>query len=495
MYVLFVGFCFFFVPRYAFSFDDEQLAQIFLNRFTYGPRPGEARQLASAGRKGLQKWVEHQISRDLPEPEKLESALKKLKSVNWSNREIISSFAPKDYKTKIYDEFSPQADYAAKEMIMQKTLRAVYSENQFAEVILDFWFNHFNVDSDFADVRFLITTYERESIKPFIFGKFEDLLIAASKSPAMLRYFGQNNSSRDRVIENYSREVMELYTLGVGGGYNQSDVENAARIFTGWTLTGKRTFAAFDFNAEMHDQTEKTVLGLKFKNEGMAEGEAFLRHLAHLKQTAKFIARKLATRFYGDSPNQKDIDRIAEVFEKTGGDLKAVYRELMKPEALTEDSIGSKYKTPYHFVISAVRYLGGDVSPEISKMGVFESYLDVAKNKPYHCWPPPGYKTVADHWTSPGSLVLRLNFVQDLIAGKVPTFKVDGFNKVALPLAELKSDKLDRLKKLNSDWFENRLTTSRLEQIYSAAEVSGNNRDFIRMSAGYFLSEVEFQKF
>ena len=275
------------------------------------------------------------------------------------------------------------------ELSAQKIVRAVYSDRQLEEVLTDFWFNHFNVYAGKGLTRVFITEYEREAIRPHVLGHFRDLLGATAKSPAMLFYLDNARSSRagadmerrrgqggrasrggarsasGGINENYARELMELHTLGVDGGYTQQDVVNVARAFTGWTIAGPRKADAgrFVFNPRMHDTGEKVVLGHRIKaGGGIEDGEQVLDILASHPSTATFIATALSRRFVVDTPPPPLVERATAAFRQTGGDLRAVTRAILtSPEFFAPELYRAKVKTPFDFVVSALRATGADI--------------------------------------------------------------------------------------------------------------------------------------
>jgi uncharacterized protein (DUF1800 family) len=327
-------------------------------------------------------------------------------------------------------------------------------------VLTDFWFNHFNVDARKGPARMMLTEYEREAIRPHVLGRFRDLLGATAKSPAMLFYLdnwmsvGEDASRTQReqrtqrpqrgqrpngqpvgprslpppppqrpaaappappakrgLNENYARELMELHTLGVDGGYTQKDVTEVARAFTGWTIRNPRVRGEFMFEPRLHDDREKTVLGHKIHGGGMKDGEQVLDILAAHPSTARFISTKLARRFVSDTPPAALVDRLAARFTATRGDLREVMRTLLaSPEFLAPDSISAKTKTPFEFVTSAVRATDlslTDARPLVRSMQELGMPL-------YQCQPPTGYKDTADAWVNTGALVARMNFAQTI---------------------------------------------------------------------------------
>ncbi|PYR25128.1 MAG: DUF1800 domain-containing protein [Acidobacteria bacterium] len=364
-----------------------------------------------------------------------------------------------------------KANRVVLELSEQKLLRSVYSERQLQEVLADFWFNHFNVDARKGRDRFLLTQYDRDAIRPHVLGKFRDLLEATAKSPAMLFYldnwmsadpsgphmdmsqplvrggFGrrgrlgggglgfpspqraaQNAASAKKaprgLNENYGRELMELHTLGVEGGYTQKDVTEVARAFTGWTIQNPRQGGEFRFEPRIHDVGEKIVLGHRIKaGGGSGDGEQVLDILATHPSTARFIATKLARRFVSDTPPPRLIDRVAARFHDTGGDLRDVMREILtSPEFLSPDAYRAKVKTPLEFVASAVRATGADVQDALPLVRAMQQ-LGMPL---YFCQPPTGYKDTADGWVNTGALVARMNFALALASNQLPGVIVDG---------------------------------------------------------------------
>jgi len=338
------------------------------------------------------------------------------------------------------------------ELNQGKLLRTIYSERQLEEVMTDFWFNHFNVFIGKGPERLLINNYEQEAIRPHALGKFEDLLLATAKSPAMLFYLdnwmsvGPNSMQaegrpevrygpygRPHVVrpkqkrnsglnENYGRELLELHTLSVNGGYTQRDVTEVAKVFTGWTIEKLRDGASFRYDPAMHEPGPKFVLGHKIKAKGEDEGKEVLHMLATNPQTAHFISLKLAQRFVSDDPPPALVDRMAATFEKKKGDIREVLITLFhSPEFWSEQAYRAKVKTPLEFVASAVRATGAEVQDglflvrQLNKMGM----------PLYGSQPPTGYPMKADKWVSSSALLTRMNFALALTSGKVRGVNVD----------------------------------------------------------------------
>ena len=341
------------------------------------------------------------------------------------------------------------------ELTQAKLLRAIYSERQLDEVMTDFWFNHFNVFIGKGPDHYLITSYERDVIRAHALGKFEDLLVATAKSPAMLVYldnfvsvgpdsdvalgipknprrpgrrrgFGggfprrppaQNaKAKRSGLNENYGRELMELHTLGVNGGYSQKDVTEVARVFTGWTVEKPQEGGEFKFDPRMHEPGNKVVLGHKIKNNGEKEGREVLHMLAHHPSTAKFISTKLAMRFVSDNPPPALIDRMSQAFLKKDGDIREVLRVMFRsPEFWSPEAYRAKVKTPLEFVVSAARATGAEVTdgqPFIRELNQLGMPL-------YAMQPPTGYSMKAEAWVNSSALLGRMNFALALAADRL----------------------------------------------------------------------------
>ena len=430
-----------------------------LNRLGYGPRPGD---VEAVRRLGPDSWVQRQLDPARIDDARAQARVADLATATLPIAELRKGYeVPREARREIQkrraemgeNPSEDDARRARREMVRKyagemkgsprqvvdelqqaKVLRAVYSERQLDEVLVDFWMNHFNVYASKGPERFLVGAYEREVIRPHAWGRFEDLLAATAKSPAMLFYLDNWLSSdpeatsfrrRTRGLnENYAREIMELHTLGVDGGYTQKDVTEVARSLTGWTIAGLRDGGEprFTFNARMHDRDDKLILGRRVKGGGQEEGEQVIHMLAVHPQTARFISYKLARRFVADEPPAALVDRAAETFRKTGGDIRAVVTTIVtSPEFFASEARGTKVKTPLEFVASAVRASGAEVSNardlahRIALMGM----------PLYQQQPPTGYKDTADAWVSTSGMLARMNLAADLAAGRVPGVSID----------------------------------------------------------------------
>lgn len=507
------------------GFTDLQAAEYLLSRFTYGATPGETDAVLKMG---LENWFQAQLSADLPD-DSLDRRLSVYDGLNLSNTEVCHIYPPgfvvrslaikdsaisKDSVDKAVDKKAFNAQIQAymnrkgfksdqdlyKQFIDQHILRAVYSQNQLREVLTDFWFNHFNVSFFKGECAQFIPAYERDVIRPNALGKFNQLLLASAKSPAMLYYLDNFTSvgptpppapkvvaaqpktddgnmmmtggnkpqttdmsmmmtaapkpaapkpgqSQPGLNENYAREVMELHTLGVDGGYTQSDVTQAARVLTGWTVyaisdnaygaamkglvqrIGENNLAAkgyvhegdFLFTPNRHDQGEKVVLGHVFpatKDPAAEyqEGMTLLEMLAHHPSTAKFIARKLAVRFVNDTPPQSLIDKMAKSFDEHDGDIRQVLITMVTSrEFWDKKNMDAKVKSPFEVVVSSVRALNADVKDPyplfnwMAKMG----------QKIYYYQAPTGFPDRAAYWVNTGALLDRMDFGLALAGGQI----------------------------------------------------------------------------
>ena len=372
-------------------------------------------------------------------------------------QEFLEGLDPKQ-KEVLQAMNNPQA-VVVEELSQAKLLRAIYSERQLEEVMTDFWFNHFNVFIGKGPERMLLTNYEQEVIRPRALGKFEDLLVATAKSPAMLFYLdnwmsvGPNSMQalgvparpvvrygpygRPRIYrppnpnakrkqsglnENYGRELLELHTLSVNGGYSQRDVTEVAKVFTGWTIDKPEQGMSFRYEPRMHEPGPKFVLGHHIKPKGEDEGREVLHMLATSPQTAHFISLKLAQRFVSDDPPPALVDRMAKTFQKKKGDIREVLSTLFhSPEFWADSTYRAKVKTPLEFVASAVRATGAsvdDVLPLVRQLNNMGMPL-------YGAQPPTGYSMKAETWVSSAALLNRMNFALAFTSGKIRGVKVD----------------------------------------------------------------------
>src|SRR5690242_16874488 len=365
--------------------------------------------------------------------------------------QLVDDMKPEQRET-VEAMIQPQAVLG--ELAEAKLLRAIYSGRQLDEVMTDFWFNHFNVFIGKGPDRYMINAYEREVIRPHALGKFKDILAATAKSPAMLFYldnwqsvgpnselalYGQQRRMGRRgrfarprpqqgknrpsgLNENYAREIMELHTLGVDGGYTQKDVTELAKVLTGWSIEQPQLGGSFRFNERAHEPGPKYVLGRKIGEHGEKEGEEMLDVLAHHPSTAKFISRKLAMRFVSDNPPPALVDRMAETFMKKDGDIREVLRTMFhSPEFWAADAYRAKMKAPFEFVASAARASGADIQNALPLVGT----LNRMGMPLYAMQPPTGYSMKAEAWVNSSALLNRMNFALQLASGRLPGTSLD----------------------------------------------------------------------
>jgi len=316
------------------------------------------------------------------------------------------------------------------EMAEAKILRATYSERQLEEVLVDFWFNHFNVFARKGQTEIYIGEYERDVIRPNVLGNFRDLLGATAQSPAMLVYLDNWRSTNRGLNENYARELLELHTVGVDGGYTQQDIVSVARAFTGWTI-GRPAQPGFRFAANLHDRDEKKVLGQTINAGGRADGDRLLDLLASHPSTATHIAYKLAQRFVSDTPPASVVTRAADTFRNSKGNLREVVRTIItSPEFFAPTAHQAKVKTPFEFVVSALRATNAEIR---TAQPLLRTLADLGMPL-YLCQPPTGYDETSETWVSSGALVNRINFALAVANGEVRGVQVDKSRASALSL-------------------------------------------------------------
>ena len=446
-----------------------------LNRLGFGPRPGDVDRVLAIG---VSRYIEQQLHPEMIPDTAVAQRLKGLPTIAMSNAQLFDTFErplrealrarkaagaaagadagqadEETLRAMIPPETRPRR--IVEELSAARVIRAADSERQLNEVMADFWMNHFNVFAAKGLDRVLLPSFEHDVVRPRMWGTFEDLLMATAKSPAMLFYLDNARSVADEehrapaperrrallerarardpqmarqtkgkarggINENYARELMELHTLGVDGGYTQKDVTELARALTGWSISGgpgKRrgeAEAEFVFRARMHDAGAKTILGHTFPaGGGIEEGEAMIRILAHHPATARHIAFQLCQRLMADDPPEALVERVAKVFLESGGNLRETVRAVVtSPEFSDPRFFSAKVKSPLEYVVSAVRALGGVTDGKALARQL------VAMGEPlYLCQPPTGYSDRADAWSSSGSLIARLNFAVALGSG------------------------------------------------------------------------------
>jgi len=511
---------------------EEQKIIHVLNRLGFGARPGDIEKVKAIG---LQKYIDQQLSPSTINDAVAESKVKNLEVFGMTTAEVFEKYpnpgallqmlegrqnnqqqakAPEemteqerqDRQAKLREYYTKYDLRPAGQMLPQivsnRVLRAVYSERQLQEVMVDFWQNHFNVFSGKAAVRWYIPSYERDVIRKNALGNFKDLVVGTAMHPAMLFYLDNfesvspnsqpnanaNNRGGNRPLlqqilrpggilnpqaripqqqqqrppqqqqrrginENYARELMELHTLGVDGGYSQKDIIEVAKAFTGWTIAdprGYRRAAAreisgmenrqverlqrmagvpddlesgqFYFNPRWHDNSPKTVLGQKVDEGGVKDGMKVIDILVKHPSTAKFIARKLAVKFVNDNPSEDLVKRIADAFTKSNGDIKTTLRAIFTDkEFFAPENYRAKIKTPFELAVSSIRALGGDTMAGPPMVGMLNKLGEV----PYGYQAPTGYPDTAEDWVNTGALLERLNFAIAVASNRIPGTRVD----------------------------------------------------------------------
>ena len=433
-FVLIVGVlaCVIALPAPAAELTGQQRALHVLNRLAYGPRPGDVAQVM---RMGVDQYIDEQLHPErIVLPASLNRQLANLSAIKKSDRDLIAEFRDAAKEAKQDPERGKQERRELVKQIALQTAaarlsRAIDSPRQLEEVMVDFWFNHFNVFEGKGLDRVLIAGYEREAIRPHVLGRFRDLLGATATHPAMLFYLdnwqstapgfkplfrGGNKQAPSGLNENYARELMELHTLGVDGGYTQKDVTELARILTGWTFDPRE--GSFRFAERRHDQGDKTWMGHSINANGQAEGEFALDELAKSPATARHISYKLAQYFVADQPPPHLVEQLARRFTQSGGDIRAVLNTLFhSPEFWDPANYGGKFKTPYQYVLSALRASDAHVVNYLPVLGALRQ-LGMPL---YGCQTPDGYKNTQEAWLNPDALTRRINFATALAAGRL----------------------------------------------------------------------------
>lgn len=487
-----------------------------LQRATYGPLPGDIVRVQTLG---IQAWLEEQMRPDAIENAGLEARLEAFPAATMEIEELLAEYPPGQVLQPVREMVAEGSMSQEERRAVQRQLterspgriladlvgtrltRAVYSERQLEEMMNAFWFDHFNVFFGKGAVRWLVGDYERSAIRPHVFGKFEDMVLATARHPAMLFYLDNFRSvapdsslaaqqrrrrmaRRDRrgpsgpearrrragLNENYARELMELHTLGVDGGYTQDDIVAVARILTGWTfqpirrdrmMAGRQATLEngtvlvptanyegayrFRFRRELHDAGEKTVMGHRFRRgKGEDEGVELIRMLARHPSTAQHIATQLATRFVSDDPPEALVDRLANVFMESEGDLAAVTRALFtSPEFYSAEVVGMRTKSPFTLVASTLRLTGA----RVSNPRVLLTPLRTLGEAPYLAEPPTGYEESSESWASSGAMLNRMNFAAAIASGAIRGVRLDG-RALLERVRILDDDRLDGMARL-----------------------------------------------
>lgn len=566
------------MPYQQAGLSKEQAAAHLLNRFSFGIQPGQINEVVKMG---LEKWLQQQLEASLPDTE-LDKRLAGFDALKMSNEDIVNHYLNpaqiirlgiqqkiirndslsntdrEKYRQELAkvmrESVVKPVQELHRQLVNQKVLRAVYSNNQLKEVLTDFWFNHFNVSLTKGQSQQYVMTYERDAIRPHVFGNFKNMLLATAKHPAMLEYLDnalsvsndnerarrqQNNAmlraARERaevklndtsmqgnallqqavaarrtqgLNENYAREVMELHTMGVDGGYTQKDVTEVARALTGWSVRPmfkngpgmmlienlgeaqlKRRGLIIDgdflFRGDKHDESEKIILGKKYRGtDGYEEGVAVLNMLASHTSTAKFIATKLAIRFVSDEPSQALIKMLTNTYQQTDGNIKAMIIAMVNHlDFWSKKAMREKIKSPFEFAISALRATKAQV---MQPFQVF-NWCSKMGQRVYYYQAPTGFPDRANFWINSGALLNRMNFGLALATQKIPGVRVNllalnnnhepesadealrAFSKILLP----ERDNEENIKRLTA-----MVRDANMEQkITAAVKIKNNNMD------------------
>ena len=419
-----------------------------LNRITFGPRPGD---LARVQSMGIETFIGEQLHPERLDDAGIDARLAALPTLSMTTSQLMEKYpAPTQLASQQPEAMRGSGPGSAAtaqdsvrevlvELAREEVLRAVYSERQLQELVVQFWMNHFNVFAGKGPDKWMLTSFERDTIRPRALGRFEDLLVATAQSPAMQFYLdnwlssapvpaesdiaGQigsdvaPNQLRRGLNENYGRELMELHTLGVNGGYTQQDVIEVSRCLTGWTLRRPRREPEFFFDPRLHDQAPKTVLGHYIAaGGGFGDGLQVLHILAAHPSTARFISTKLCRRFVADDPPATLVERCSREFLSTNGDLRAVLESILtSPEFYSEGAYRAKMKSPLEVVASALRALGAETDAGMPLLG----FMGRMGEPMFQLQAPSGFPDRASTWASSSSLLARLNFATMLAANRI----------------------------------------------------------------------------
>jgi len=385
--------------------DSSQSEWLALNRLTFGPTAGDREAIRTRGIAG---WIEDQLSPVKVPDQKSNHLLSRIDTLDYSADQLLAvgdGLFESIHRDRVLDDFRQAA-----------LLRMVYSNRQLYEVMVDFWSDHFNISVQKGDCWYLKPVDDREVIRAHALGSFRELLGASAHSPAMLVYLDNQANYRDSPNENYARELLELHTLGVFGGYTQHDVMELARCLTGWTVKDHFWQGQIRYHQDAHDPGPKSVLGTRIEPTGKTEIDQVLDLLSIHPATANHLAFKLARRFLGDEPDPEIVGRAARTFLQSGGGIKDTLRVILLDGLAKENTNLTlpKYKRPLYYLISALRQTGAetnggkDLQQRLSMMG-----------QPLFAWPTPdGYPDSNQAWQ--GNLLPRWKFALDLVQNQIP---------------------------------------------------------------------------
>jgi hypothetical protein len=439
-------------PQPASATDDAEVARCrhLLRRTTFGPRPDDLQEVLRIGRAA---WVDRQLHPETIPDREAEGRLAPFTTLGhgtgdyWREADALrgevmgrvpgagESTGPEEAARRLALA-NQLREKQRGEVVASVVLRQVYSARQLQEVMLEFWRNHFNVDTNKDDVRYYIADWEREVLRKHVFRTFEEFLLASAKHPAMLFYLDNHVSQapmargekvlrgRERddrtagLNENYARELMELHTVGVDNGYEQEDVIQLALVLTGWSIKGQEPGrGGFEYRDAWHARGRKRVMGKTLAEGGVEEGEEAVRYLARHKNTRDFVCTKLVRFLAADEPPQPLVKAATAAWDKTKGDLREVVRAVLLNDAFYDPAlVGRKAKTPVEYVASTLRVTGADVK---DARALLERLKDMYEGV-YECEDPTGYSDRAIDWMDPGVLAVRWQFAHDLLSGRLP---------------------------------------------------------------------------
>ncbi|NWF63266.1 MAG: DUF1800 domain-containing protein [Chloroflexi bacterium] len=390
-----------------------------LKRIGLGPTPADMESIQASG---FEAYVDSQLAYEQIDDSAATGRLSKFETLNMPVKELAALASPTQ---------------PVFELIQAAMIRAVYSPRQLYERMVQFWTDHFNIYILKNQVRFLKTGDDRDVIRPNALGNFHSLLSASMRSPAMMVYLDNASSTKDRPNENYARELLELHTLGVDGGYTQEDILDVARALTGWSVTGRRAMdnaGEFTFRRYAHDDGAKRILGVEFPaGQGMEDGEQLARMLAEHSATARFIAYKLVRHFLTDTPPAGLVDKVSQTFQSSRGDIREVLRSIFFSEEFKTSLGAGKLKKPVEFVASAARQLGIETEFDRPMFRLIQAMGQV----PFF-WPAPnGYPDVGAAWLNTNDLLARWNFALSIATGSVRGADVDLSWLAGLPEPEV----------------------------------------------------------
>ncbi len=441
------------VAAEASEFNAHDLA--LLDRLTWGINASSAEHLRALG---AERWLQEQLHppANTALPDTVKAQIEAMPDVHKLPFDIAVAFeqqaksanqvADADQKKAAQQVYQGAMNDRARQAAARSILRALYAPDQLRERMIWFWFNHFNVHQYKANLRILVGDYEDRAIRPFALGKFGALLAATMHHPAMLRYLDNADNAVGHVNENYAREIMELHTMGVGSGYTQADVEALARILTGVGIDVKPEDpklkpepqsqlvreGAFEFNPSRHDYGDKTFLGHTIKGRGLAEVDEALDILVHHPATAAHLSRQIATYFVADNPPDSLVQKMAQAFKTSDGDIAAVLATMVHaPEFSASLKPGSRFKDPVQYVLSAVRLAYDD--KVIVNTSPIQSWLNRLGEGLFNHETPDGYALTSASWNGPGQMMVRFEIARQVGSGSSGLFKPDVPNAADQP--------------------------------------------------------------